>query len=671
MSNASEDTVPFPRLFEPISIGPVVVRNRIVNPTHGSALSEARDIRYIQERARGGAGLLGLYGSTGVANYGIGPGEQKSSPEWDDPSLSPVSDEGILHYDEIAIPYMNRRADVVHLEGAACFAQVYHLGSAPHSQRILPPVAPSSIGDSYDALSPHPLTNDEIEELIVTFAHGVRRIKEAGIDAAEIHGAHGYLVHEFLSPYFNRRTDKWGGTTENRCRFVTRILEESRRFVGSDFPIGIRVGFDGDGRRGIGADELVRICQFLAPKVDYFSISGGNYSGLGDGLETAYVSPWYTEAGYNVPASTMVRDAVDVPVIVTGRITDPSTAESILASGGADMIGMVRALIADPELPNKARSGKSLEVRGCLGMSECHYIGPHRKPINCAVNAAAGREKEMEIVPTNAPKKVVVVGAGPAGMEAARIAAMRGHEVYLCDKSREIGGTIRLLAFDQNRRNLRDHAAYFIEEFKKCGVNFMLGNEVTAEDLIEFGPDVVVIATGGIPLIPDVPGLEDSKAITALDLLSSETARASLRRRVLVVGGLDNNLAGPTMAEYLLDLGKSVELIYEQVDFATGAEDGTRFVLLSRLMNKGANIVNCHRLVGASNGSATVRHSMTGATRTIDDVSIVLACGLVPNDQLACEIKGRIAEIHLIGDALAPRRMMHATLEGARIGNLV
>ncbi len=660
----------FPLLFSPLRIGRLTVRNRIVNTTHGSALNEARDLRYIDERARGGVGLIGLHGSTGVANYLVGRGLEYPVPEWDQRPISPHTPKGVAHYDGLAIPYMAKRAEVVHAAGAACFAQVYHLGNAPHAQRIFPPVAPSDIGDPYDAIAPHPLAEEEIENLIFCFAQGIRRVREAGVDAAEIHGAHGYLVNEFLSPYYNRREDQWGGSRENRVRFVLRILETARQLVGDDFPIGIRIGLDGDGRRGLSIKELAGLAGLLSPHVQYISVSGGNYSGFGDGYETAYVSPWYREPGFNVEAAAAVKSAVSVPVIVTGRIADASIAEGILTDGSADMIGMVRALIADPELPNKAREGRILEVRMCLGMSECHYIGPHRTPINCAVNAAAGREKEMEVRPAEVTKTVVVVGAGPAGMEAARVAALRGHHVYLSDAARAIGGTVRLLARDPNRRNLRDHAAFFELELPRLGVEYMLGNVVTADELVEFAPDAVIVATGGRAIVPDVPGMSEAGHLTALDLFGDDRPLPSTPR-VVVVSGLESHLAGPTIAEYLADQGKEVELINEQVNFAQGAEDGTRLALLSRLRAKNVAVSQFHRLERVEGSTVTVTDTFARHARTIDEASVVVACGLTPNDELARALSGRIAEVHVIGDALAPRRLMHANLEGARVANLL
>jgi 2,4-dienoyl-CoA reductase-like NADH-dependent reductase (Old Yellow Enzyme family)/thioredoxin reductase len=653
----------FRRLFEPLAIGNFTVRNRIVNATHGTGLGDARDLRYLQERARGGAGLLGVHTSVGIYNSPIGAGRRTGTPDWDQSALSPVSDEGIEHYDGVVLPWLRARAEVVHAEGGACFAQVYHPGAGRHLAAASASVAPSAVADPYEANVPHALREREIEELVWAFAHGIRRASEGGMDAAEIHGAHGYLVNEFLSPFFNRRADRWGATREDRVRFPLAIVEAARTIVGSDFPIGIRVGVDGDGTgRGLTVGELVEVCRLLAPHVAYVSVSGGNYAGFGDGMELAYVSPWYVEPGFNVAAAAAIRGVVDVPVIVTGRITDASHAESILAEGAADLVGMVRALIADPELPDKARHGRVEEIRPCLGMSECHAVGPHRVPVTCAVNAAAAREDEMAIVPAERRKTVVVVGAGPAGMEAARVAALRGHDVYLADRSRTIGGTAALLALDPNRRNLRDLAAYFETALARLGVTFMLGNEVTAGELVEFAPDAVVVATGGRVERPDVPGVDGPGVLHALDVLRGGT----VAERVVVVGGLEKHLGPPTIAEFLADQGREVELVSEQLDFASGVEDATRFPLYERLRRKGVRVSQLHKLTCVERESVSLADTATGAERRIPEATVVLASGLVPDDRLARGLEGRIPEIHVVGDALAPRRIMHATLEGAR-----
>jgi 2,4-dienoyl-CoA reductase-like NADH-dependent reductase (Old Yellow Enzyme family)/thioredoxin reductase len=656
------------RLFEPLRIGDFEVRNRILNATHGTGLPEARDVRYLQERARGGAAFLGVHASHGVYSYAIGPGPRGTAPDWDARWVSPVSPEGIAHFDAMVIPGLERRAAVVHAEGARCFAQVYHSGAAMHAVGVAPVIAPSAVPDPYESAMPHPLSEAEIEELVVAFAHGIRRAQEGGQDAAEIHAAHGYLVHEFLSPYFNRRTDRWGGSPANRVRFALEIIAAAREMVGPSFPIGIRVGLDDAGaHRGMTVADLAETCRLLAPHVAYISVSGGSYAGFGDGVETAYVSPWYTTPGFNAPASAAVRQAVDVPVFVTGRVTDAETAERLLADGCADMVGMVRALIADPELPRKVQDGRAEQVRRCVGLSECHHIGPYRTPVTCAVNASAGREVELEIIPADIVKTVVVVGAGPAGMEAARVAALRGHRVRLVDAHVRLGGTPAVLAVDPNRQSLREQAAYFETELTRLGVELSLDHWIGADELVQLAPDAVVLAVGGTPLIPEVAGIGGTNVLTALDALRG----AETRPRALVVGGFDNHLGPPSVAEFLADRGKRTEMISEHFDFARGAEDATRYPLAQRLRAKGVTVSLMTALSLVDEVGAVVTDTLTRAARRIDDVTIVLACGLLPNAHLAEEVGSRIPEVHVIGDALAPRRIMHATLDGARVAHVL
>jgi hypothetical protein len=250
-------------------------------------------------------------------------------------------------------------------------------------------------------------------------------------------------------------------------------------------------------------------------------------------------------------------------------------------------------------------------------------------------------------------------------MEAARVAALRGHHVYLCDRERALGGTPRILARDPNRRNLRDHAVYFERELRRLGVELLLGEEVTADTVVEFAADAVVVATGGVPLIPDVPGINQANVVTGLAVLRGD---AIVKGRAVVVGGLDNHIGAPSIAEFLADQGVEVEYLSEQMDFAHGAEDGTRLPLMHRMLTKRVRVSMLHRLARVAHGGCDVMNTFTREGRRVDDATVVLACGLVADDRLAGELRGSVAELHLVGDSLAPRRMMHATVEGARVG---
>ncbi|MET0372926.1 MAG: FAD-dependent oxidoreductase, partial [Rhizorhabdus sp.] len=630
-----------------MEIANFTISNRVVNTTHATQLPPDRHMRYLEERARGGVGLFGVDSPLGVLQYGVGLGREGTPGQWDAPSPSPVKAAGIAFYDDAVIPGLRAQAEMLHSYGARVFGQVAHAGASNFYSSLNPLLGPSNVATPQDSLTPHALTDEQVEEMVLTFAHGIRRMAEAGLDAAEIHGAHGYLVSQFLSPYYNRRNDRWGGSLENRVRLPLEIISQAQKLIGEKFPIGIRIGYEGSGRGGPGLtiDEMVATAKLLEPHVCHISVSGGNGPGVFRGFEVSYLSPWYREPAYNAEAAAAVRAAVNVPVIVTGRIADPALAESLLADGVADMVGMVRGLIADPQLLEKARSASSNRQRMCLGLNECHHAGRYLTHVTCAINAAAGREDELEIVPAGEPKTVVVVGAGPAGLEAARVAALRGHKVYLCDREPLVGGTPRLLSADPNRRNLRDHSAYFEAEFATLDIELVLGHEVTAEDVVEFNADAVVVATGGRPIVPDVPGIYGPNVFLALDVLRG----AAPSRRVVVVGGSNNHMAPPTIAEHLADRGHEVLLVSEQLDFAMGIEDVTRHTLRKRLSQKGIVPQLASALISVDSG-VNLRDLLTGEDRRVEDASVVIACGLLPDNALHLALTGRVAELYIAGD---------------------
>ncbi len=668
-SRACNKMSDFKHLFQPINLGSLLVRNRLMMTTHHTRLSEGRNLRYLEERARGGVGLIGINSGEGVHHYSVGPGRfvpgHASDP--DVVPLNPATPEGIRHYDDALIPVFRRRAEAVHRHGAVCVGQVLHLGIAiQHAGALRLAMGPSEVIDEYDLEVPHELEAEEIAELVRVFAHGARRIKEAGLDGVEIGAAHGYLVNQFLSPHTNRRNDRYGGNPDNRLRFLLEMLEATRELVGPSFPVGVRITGDERFEGGLTLEDVKGLARRLNQHIDFINISGGTHMGLTkDGLKLAYTSPSYVPPGPNVPMAAAIKAVVDIPVIVAGRINDPSLAEGIIAEGSADMVGMARAFIADPEFANKAREGRLEDIRTCIVTNECHYVG-RRRPVMCAVNAAAGREEEMDFAPARAKKLVLIVGGGPAGMEAARLAALRGHRVLLSERRTELGGKVSIIARDPNRRQLGDMIVYLHSQLKKLGVELLLGEEITPELVAELAPDAVVLATGAEPYVPPVPGVDDARVVTSMQVLQGE---AQVGQKVLVVGGVEDHLPAPSIAEFLADQGKDVELISELLTVGQGIEDATKYLLTKRLLEKGVTLSPLTGLKAIGEESIVVRNTLTRRERRIEGIeTVVLACGSRANTQLARALKGRVKELHLAGDCLAPRRIFHAVLDGARAG---
>jgi 2,4-dienoyl-CoA reductase-like NADH-dependent reductase (Old Yellow Enzyme family)/thioredoxin reductase len=662
----------FKHLFQPIGLGSLRVRNRLMMTTHQTGLAEGRTLRYLEERSKGGVGLIGINAGEGVHNYSAGPGRffPDYAGDFDVRPLNPASPEGIRYYDEKVIPVLRKRAEAVHRHGAVCIGQVLHLGnSIQHAGALRLAMAPSPVPDEFDIDVPHELEVEEIAELVQVFAHGARRVKEAGLDGVEIHAAHGYLINQFLSPHANRRDDQYGGNPDKRLRFLLEILDATRELVGPSFPIGVRIAGEEFREGGLALEEVKQIARRLNNRLDYINVSGGNHMGLTqDGVMLAYVSPSYVPPGPNVPMAAAIKAVVDIPVIVAGRINDPVLAEGILADGSADMVGMARAFIADPDFANKAREGRTEDIRTCIVTNECHYVG-RRRPVMCAINAAAGREAEMDFAPAQTRKLVLVVGGGPAGMEAARTAALRGHRVLLSERRTELGGNLSIIARDPNRRQVGDLVVYLQSQLKKLGVELLLGEEISPEMVGELAPDAVVLATGAEPYVPPIPGAEDERVVTCLQVLRGE---ATVGQRVLVLGGLEDHLPAPTVAEFLADQGKSVEVVSELMTVGQGIESATQYLLTKRLLEKEVTLSPLTGVLAIRGGTVVVRNTFTRRERRIEGIdTVVLACGGRSNTQLARALKGRVKELHSIGDCLAPRRILSAVLDGSRAGRLL
>jgi 2,4-dienoyl-CoA reductase-like NADH-dependent reductase (Old Yellow Enzyme family)/thioredoxin reductase len=650
------------QLFEPIAIGGVRLRNRLMMTVHGPRLPERRYHRYLDERSRD-VGLVGLHAMYGVYDFPFGPTPYTPSyvGAWDAVPPNPLSAAGMAYFDG-AIATMAAQVEIVHRNGACAVGQIFHPGLSQHEESFRAVVGPSPVPDELRHHVGHELSVEEIADVVEACGHAARRAVLAGMDGIELHAAHGYLLNQFLSPLTNVRTDRYGGKIENRARLLMEILDAVQESVGAGVPVGVRLPGEESADDGLTSDDMQEVARRLAASgAAFLNVSGGTYSGLRRGAGIAYVAPGYVEQGPNVAAASRIRAAAGgVPVVVAGRITDLSFAEQVLVNGHADMIGLTRALIADPRIVAKVRSGRQSDVTRCVGGNECHY----GRTVACAVNAAAGREEELAIVAADSPRRVLVVGGGPAGMECARVAAQRGHHVHLVDEASELGGTLRIVSTDPNRRDFGVYLDGLARQLDSLGVTLELEHSVGADARLVGEADTIILATGSTPWIPPVPGVDRSHVVTTLDVLQG---RATVGCSVVVIGGLDDHLPPMTTADLVADGVRRVVLTAEPLVPGQAIEPATLYTLTRRLLDKGVDLVPMTALQEVGESHIVVRNTITNTTRVIDGVdTVVLACGRRPRVELATALRARHVPFHLIGDCLSPRRLVHATLDGAR-----
>ncbi len=634
---------------------------------HGGGIGPSGYVRHIEAMAHGGVGMTIVSGASfGVDSYttAVAPFNPSEVGAFGAVLPNPATAEGAAFYDERVIPHLTNLAEVAHRNGALCISQIHHLAGNPDWDDYQPAVGPSAFHSAADHYIPHELDADEIQVIVAAFAHAARRAKTAGMDGVELHGAHGYLINKFLSPYTNRRTDRYGGTLEKRLRFLLEILDAVQETNGADFPIGLRISSD-ELPGGLTIADMEDIGRRVRDRIMYVNVSETNIPGL----NLIYPAPWLLPFGYNLPLAAAVKQAVGLPVIVTGGIRDPHDAERILSDGSADLIGMVRALLADPELPEKARTGRLDEVRWCIAAGECHQWHGTRGSVVCAVNPDVSRREEMQIIPAETAKTVLVVGAGPAGMETARVAALRGHRVYLCDRERVLGGAVRAIAADPSHHVFADMMVYYDGALSRAGVELVLGDEVTVDVVREMAPDAVVVATGASPFIPDVPGVNNPNVVTAIQVL---TGQAKVGDHVLVVAELEEFYAPLIVAEFLANQGKAIEVVSGLLTVGLAVEPRTLHMIVKRLLEKGVTLTPHTTLAELADHTVTVMDRFTESRRVLEGIdNVVLACGSRSDGRLYEQLKGKVGELYSVGDCRSPRRIVHAVLEGARVARLL
>jgi 2,4-dienoyl-CoA reductase-like NADH-dependent reductase (Old Yellow Enzyme family) len=655
----------FRYLLSPLKIGPITVRNRTVVSSHDTHMVDhaenpddpcflaERYSYYVGERAKGGVGLiiLGQFSVHRTTRWEVGEG-------------------GAVAYDEGAIPGMKLCVDACHKHGAKVLVQLFHSGFHNTSAGDGSPVwsasalctPPRALGGEVAKA----MEKEDIEDLKKHYAKSAQNAMVAGADGIEIHGAHGYLLAQFLSPLWNKRTDEYGGSLENRMRLMIEVIETVRAAIGPDKMLGLRVSSDDFYPGGVGLEDMKEVARRLDEHgvLDYLNVSQGTAT-----MFYIPVPPNCFPHGAFVPLAGQIREVVKkLKIFAVGRIVDPVEAEKILADGHADMVIMTRAHVADPELVNKTIEGRLDEIRACLGCSECS----EGVNFSCTQNPAVGREKKLGIgtmQPAAKKKKVMVVGGGPGGMEAAWVAACRGHDVTLYDKGSELGGQVLLAQQLPMRAELNGAVRWRKTMLDKYGVKVVLNTEVTPELVAKEHPEAVVVATGATPrrdgmnpyTYSPVPGWQSPNVVVPEDIL---TGKAQVGENVLVYD-VEGRARGSFIALKLAEEGKSVRFVYPGPMAGLMLDGITMMSNTPRFASAGVQLCPSLIITGIEGSTVNAISTTTRKPVAIEGIDTAVMVGFgTSNTKLYEGIKGKVPELHLVGDALAPRIIKRAVWDG-------
>jgi len=639
----------FPHLFGPILLGRHEAKNRIMRVATTANLAERnrvgeRLLEFYRTLAKGGVGTIVTEALRISTQEAYGPG-------------------ALVVHDRPAVEGLRRLADACHAEGALLIGQLNHGGRQHLAARVIPHmVAPSAVACPRSGGVPHELSAREVRELVEMYIMCAVHCIEAGMDGVEIHGAQGHLIQQFVSPFSNRRTDDYGGSAEKRLRFPREIIEGVRRRLGHRAIVGYRLGVEEFTEGGLSIDQTLQIANSLTADggLDYLSLSQGNFNTIETHLPDRH---WPILAFQDIQAR-FKSEVPNVKIVASTRIQGPEQAERVLAAGEADMIGMCRALLVDPDWPNKARRGQAEDIRRCIACNQCWGWISSGEPIACATNPVAGREYQFKkLVRAESARHVVVVGGGPAGLEAARIAALRGHRVTLLEAERELGGRLKQVHKVPHYEEMQHLFDFLIPQAKKAGVTIRTGARGTVESILAENPDEIIIATGATPTAPDIPGDGSVPVLTG----DESVALDGRDGRNVIMMDEDGYYWSAAMAESLAASGKQLTVTTRFFEAFREIPMVSRIAMLREMDQRGATLKPNMFVARTSNGGVVLCHYLTQREEVVEDVAAIVWVGSAnSNGALAEDLREAGVEkirIHIVGDAFSPRRLPQALVE--------